>query len=80
MMRELREVINLDGGRVLADNSNNTGGAFLVFWAALVITLSLISVIIFSCANGVSKEKASASDTQYYGGGCATECGTACGG
>ncbi|KAE8124889.1 hypothetical protein FH972_019734 [Carpinus fangiana] len=73
MVRELStEAIILDGG------VGDIGHACLLFWLALV-SISLISVIIFSCADGVSKEKTSAADTGYYGGGCAAGCGTACG-
>ncbi|CAL0323953.1 unnamed protein product [Lupinus luteus] len=36
--------------------------------------------IIFSCADGVSKEKTSAADQEsYYGAGCAAACGAGCG-
>lgn len=73
MVRELIiEAINLDGG------AGDIGHACLVFWLALV-TLSLISVIIFSCADGVSKDKTSTADTEYDGGGCTAGCGAACG-
>lgn len=53
-------------------------GALLVFWLAL-LSLSLLSAIIFSYADGVSKEKASMADTEFYGGGCAAGCGGGCG-
>ncbi|RDX95327.1 hypothetical protein CR513_22170, partial [Mucuna pruriens] len=35
--------------------------------------------IIFSCADGVSKEKTSAADQEPYGAGCAAGCGAGCG-
>ena len=73
MVREVREAINLDGA------VGNIGHAWLLFWLALV-TISLISVIIFSCAHGVSKDKNSTGDTEFYGGGCAAGCGAGCGG
>ena len=63
----------MDGG--IGDISH----VWLIFWVALV-TISLISVIIFSCADGVSKDKTSTGDTNLYGGGCAAGCGTVCGG
>ena len=56
--------------------SGGIGGVFLVFWAALLI-VSLISAIIFSCADGVSKDKTTSGDTDFYGGGCAAGCGGA---
>ncbi|XVF09545.1 hypothetical protein REPUB_Repub07fG0103400 [Reevesia pubescens] len=68
MARELKIITDQDGGGI--------GGAFLVFWAAL-LTLSLISAIIFSCADGVSKNKTTSGDTNFYGGGCAAGCGAA---
>ncbi|KAG6672931.1 hypothetical protein I3842_16G083600 [Carya illinoinensis] len=71
----VRELISNQGGSTVGDFCN----AFLLFWAVLV-SLSLISVIIFSCAGGVSKEKNSTTDTEYYGAGCEAGCGAACGG
>ncbi|XP_021292422.1 uncharacterized protein LOC110422733 [Herrania umbratica] len=78
MVRELK-IITENG-----DGIGGIGGACLLFWAAL-LTLSLISAIIFSCADGVSKDKSSSGDTNFYGGGCAADCGgagcgAACGG
>ncbi|TKY44747.1 hypothetical protein E2542_SST31025 [Spatholobus suberectus] len=35
--------------------------------------------IIFSCADGVSKEKTSAADQEPYGAGCGAGCGAECG-
>ncbi|KAF5745243.1 hypothetical protein HS088_TW07G00826 [Tripterygium wilfordii] len=49
-----------------------------VLWAVLVI-LSVVGTIIFSCADGASKEKASATAVAY-GSTCAAGCGAACGG
>ncbi|KAK8487372.1 hypothetical protein V6N11_021444 [Hibiscus sabdariffa] len=75
MVRELKVVTDMDSGSVL-----------LVLWAARV-TLSLILAMIFSCADGVSKEKTTSSvDASVYGGaGCTASCGgagcgAACGG
>ena len=71
MVRELRVIIDQD-----ESGSGGIGGVFLVFWAALLI-VSLISAIIFSCADGVSKDKTTSGDTDFYGGGCAAGCGGA---
>ncbi|KAM7484595.1 hypothetical protein LguiA_000604 [Lonicera macranthoides] len=73
MVRELKEVSSWHGGSI---NEGGLGTLILFLWAALV-TLSLISVIMLSCANGASKEKTSP-DT--YGTGCAAGCGAGCGG
>lgn len=56
------------------------GAYWLVFWAVLV-TFCIIPAIVFSCADGVSKEKsATTNDTELYGGaGCAAGCGAGCG-
>ncbi|XWS48273.1 hypothetical protein CRYUN_Cryun13aG0061000 [Craigia yunnanensis] len=51
MVRELKVITDQDGG-----GYGGIGIAFLVFWTAL-FTLSLISAIIFSCADGVSEDK-----------------------
>ncbi|XWS60918.1 hypothetical protein CRYUN_Cryun07bG0079800 [Craigia yunnanensis] len=79
MVRELQVFTDQDGG-----GYGGIGVAFLVFWAAL-LTLSLISAIILSCADGVPKDKTTSGDTNFYGGGCAAGCGgagcgAACGG
>ncbi|KAJ9676936.1 hypothetical protein PVL29_022100 [Vitis rotundifolia] len=74
MVRPWKGVVTGGGG----GGSDGLGGACLVFWLALV-ALSLISAVIFSCADGASKDKASASDTGVYGAGCTAECGAACG-
>ncbi|KAK3189346.1 hypothetical protein Dsin_028907 [Dipteronia sinensis] len=70
MAREWKEVIREDNGR--------GGSVVLLFWAAL-FTLSIITVIVFSCAGGASKDKDSAG-TDAYGTTCAAGCGAACGG
>ena len=58
------------------------GGAFLLIFLGLLATLCVLSAVIFSCADGVSKDKSSQSpaDTELYGGGCAAGCGAGCGG
>ncbi|GLT48875.1 hypothetical protein SLA2020_224660 [Shorea laevis] len=58
-------------------------GVYLVIWAAL-LSLCIISAMIFSCAEGVSKNDRTG-DSNLYGGGCAAgcggaECGAGCGG
>ncbi|KAF3431925.1 hypothetical protein FNV43_RR26661 [Rhamnella rubrinervis] len=55
----------------------SSGGAVLVLWAAL-ISVALIWAIIFSCADGASKDKASATHDTY--GSTCGGCGAACGG
>ncbi|XWS50762.1 hypothetical protein CRYUN_Cryun12cG0115500 [Craigia yunnanensis] len=71
MARELKVIIDQDGSGI-----GGIGGVFLVFWGAL-LTVPLISAIIFSCADGVSKDKTTSGDTNFYGGGCAAGCGGA---
>jgi len=51
----------------------------LVFFAVLV-AFTLISVLIFSCAEGASRDKTSAAEPGIYGGGCTAGCGAGCGG
>ncbi|XVF53868.1 hypothetical protein PTKIN_Ptkin05aG0134000 [Pterospermum kingtungense] len=73
MVRELKVIVDEDAA-----------SDFLVFWAAM-LTVSLISAIIFSCADGVSRDKTTSGDTNFYGGGGAAGCGgagcgAACGG
>ncbi|KAJ7975159.1 Membrane protein insertion efficiency factor like [Quillaja saponaria] len=73
MVRKWREVTIEEGGGV-----GFIGNAYLVLWVA-VVTFSIVSVIIFSCADGVSKDKTSAADSDHYGAGCAAGCGADCG-
>lgn len=73
MVRELKEVSSWYGGSI---NEGGLGTLILFLWVALV-SLSLISVIMLSCADGASKDKTS---TDTYGTGCAAGCGAACGG
>ncbi|KAJ9140790.1 hypothetical protein P3X46_031394 [Hevea brasiliensis] len=47
---------------------------------AALITLSILTAIIFSCAQGASKDKASAAHTDTYGATCLAGCGADCGG
>ncbi|KAH7857746.1 hypothetical protein Vadar_016100 [Vaccinium darrowii] len=72
MVRQWKEEITWDGGGITE--------VCLVLWVVLV-TFALIWVLIFSCAEGASKDKTSAANSsQVYGGGCAAECGAGCGG
>ncbi|KAJ6387273.1 hypothetical protein OIU78_017063 [Salix suchowensis] len=73
MARPLKEVITVDGG-------GGVDGSCLVLLWAVLLTLCLLSAIIFSCADGLSKGKTSEADSTLYGGGCAAACGAACGG
>ncbi|KAK3031577.1 hypothetical protein RJ639_036376 [Escallonia herrerae] len=67
MGREWREAARRDG------SNDGLGAAVMIFWAALV-ALSLISAVVLSCADGASKDKASATNTDAYGGGCTAGC------
>ncbi|OWM86294.1 hypothetical protein CDL15_Pgr011118 [Punica granatum] len=52
-----------------------TGVIVSVLWAAL-LSLALVVAVILSCADGVSKDKASAcAHTDTYGTACAAGCG-----
>lgn len=73
MVREWREVNNN-----LNANLGVFGNAYAILWLVLV-SFCIISAIIFSCADGVSKEKTSAADPEPYGAGCAAGCGAGCG-
>ncbi|KAH6763052.1 hypothetical protein C2S52_020485 [Perilla frutescens var. hirtella] len=57
------------------------GGAVLALWAVL-LSLFLITAVVFSCAGGSSQDKTSAtSHADTYGGaGCGGACGAGCGG
>ncbi|CAK7349685.1 unnamed protein product [Dovyalis caffra] len=74
MVRLLKEVLIVDG------SGGIDGSCLVVLLWAVLLTLSLLSALIFSCADGVSKDKSSEVDSTVYGGGCAAGCGAACGG
>lgn len=74
MVREWKEWANHDGGA----HQGFSNAAFLL-WVVL-ITLSLMSAIIFSCSDGASKDKTSTQTDGYNGTGCTACGGTACGG
>lgn len=71
--RHISKGYGADGG------SERLGGDVLIMW---VVTMSLVGLlaVIFSCADGVSKEKDSDPHTDTYGTACAAGCGAACGG
>lgn len=75
MVREFRDFTN---GGVNGEIVGGFGGVCVVLWVILV-TVSALSVMIFSCADGVPKEKSSSADSNYHGGGCAAGCGARCG-
>ncbi|KAF3438595.1 hypothetical protein FNV43_RR21358 [Rhamnella rubrinervis] len=60
------------------DGSSSYAGFLVYLWLAL-LSVCILSAIIFSCTDGVSKEKTSTADTELYGGGCAAGCGAGCG-
>lgn len=68
-------MVRADRGATTEDLSS----AVLMFWAVLA-ALSLVTAIIFSCAGGASKEKASATHADTYGSTCGAGCGAGCGG
>lgn len=61
----------------LAGESLSGSDAFVYLFVALLMSLALISAVLLGCADGASKEKASASHTDTYGG---TACAAGCGG
>ncbi|GMP83466.1 hypothetical protein CsSME_00037366 [Camellia sinensis var. sinensis] len=61
-----------NGGNIEAEGHEGSG--VLILWVALV-SLILISAIIFSCADGASKDKTSAAQADNYGAGCGAGCG-----
>ncbi|KAL6956630.1 hypothetical protein U1Q18_049793 [Sarracenia purpurea var. burkii] len=78
MVREWKEVITRDTGG--AGRGGGGGDSCEALWLVLVVTLAIISLLIFSCADGAPRGKDSAGDSGVYGGGCAAGCGAACGG
>lgn len=64
MVREWRKVTNVDA------KLGMFGNACVTLWVALV-TLCIILAVVFSCEDGVSKEKTSAAaDSKPYGAAC----------
>ncbi|KAK7815088.1 hypothetical protein CFP56_002030 [Quercus suber] len=77
MVREYwREVVPRDAS---GNGESLSSEVVFIIWGALVM-LSLITAAIFSCADGASKDKASATHNDAYGSACAAGCGGACGG
>ena len=77
MVREYwREVVPRDAS---GNGESLSSEVVFIIWGALVM-LSLITAVIFSCADGASKDKASATHNDGYGAACAAGCGGACGG
>uniref|UniRef100_A0A9I9CDW5 Uncharacterized protein n=1 Tax=Cucumis melo TaxID=3656 RepID=A0A9I9CDW5_CUCME len=73
MARIMREISGQNGSFGLAG-----GETYWLFWVAL-FTLCIISTVIFSCSDGMSKDRNSTVDVELYGGGCAAGCGAGCG-
>lgn len=72
MVRELREV------KIVDSNIGFYGNGYAI-WLMVLVTFCIIPAIIFSCADGVSKEKSSAADQEPYGAACGAACGAGCG-
>lgn len=68
MARLIGEIGSVNGSFRLS------GDISCLFLAAL-FTLCIISLITFSCSDGISKERNSTADVELYGGGCAAGCG-----
>ncbi|GKV47325.1 hypothetical protein SLEP1_g54235 [Rubroshorea leprosula] len=75
MLQRWEEAVRVDSGGGIQGLSS----AIWVFWAALAV-LSVITVVIFSCAGGASKDKDTTGHTNAYGTPCTSGCGTGCGG
>lgn len=71
MVRELRG-FGGGGGDLMS------GPAVLILWAA-VVSISVITTVIFSCTGGGPKDK-DTSHSETYGAACAAGCGAGCGG
>ncbi|GMN38637.1 hypothetical protein TIFTF001_007869 [Ficus carica] len=75
MVREWRGLAGVLGGERGASESFLSGVVFVVM--AALLSLAVITAVVFSCADGASKDKASAAHTDTYGG---TACAAGCGG
>lgn len=68
-----------DGGG--GGGAEDQSSAVFILWVALLTFSLIVAIIIFPCADGISKDKAPATHTNTHGGAaCATGCGAACGG
>lgn len=64
----------------MRSREDGVSGVFLMFWAVVIVS-SLLSAIIFSCAEGASEDKSGADDSNVCNGTmCGAECGAGCGG
>ncbi|KAK4376407.1 hypothetical protein RND71_002703 [Anisodus tanguticus] len=74
MVRELRATVgsSWEGIKGVEDITNV---GFWGMWLMILVCLYIISTIIFSCADGISKEKATSTHTDNYGAGCGAACG-----
>lgn len=64
---------------VVDRSSQDLSSVVFMFWAALVAVF-VITAIMFACAGGATKDKASATGGDTYGSTCAAGCGAGCGG
>ncbi|KAG2700849.1 hypothetical protein I3760_06G016700 [Carya illinoinensis] len=76
MVRELKEAVRGDGSSNI--NESLSSAVSMIFWVLLAM-LSLITATIFACADGASKDKASATQNDTYRTACAAGCGAGCG-
>nr|DAD31875.1 TPA_asm: hypothetical protein HUJ06_010726 [Nelumbo nucifera] len=76
MARQWKEMVVVLG---VGDGRNGGVGFPGVLFLVILATLSLISVVIFSCADGASKDRTAAAESNVYSGGCAAGCGAECG-
>ncbi|XP_010551148.1 PREDICTED: uncharacterized protein LOC104821838 [Tarenaya hassleriana] len=75
MAREIAGVIN----NITETSPLDSNYLRHVMFLALV-GISIVSALIFFCADGISKDKANNGDSNTYGGGCAAGCGGGGGG
>ncbi|CAI9113515.1 OLC1v1014127C1 [Oldenlandia corymbosa var. corymbosa] len=77
-----KEIIMQRGGG--GEEAVSVGNGYLIFWLILV-TFSVLSAMIFSCADGaaaVPRSKNDVTESSVYvgtGSACATACGAGCG-
>ncbi|KAL5726556.1 hypothetical protein ACHQM5_009593 [Ranunculus cassubicifolius] len=63
------------GGLVGGIEGEGIGNVLIILIWGVLVTLSLVSFIIFSCSDGASKEKDSVVDSHIYGSSCGGACG-----
>lgn len=71
-MRQWKEMMMM-----IKEERDGDGSSLAFLLWAFLVTLSIISAVVFSCAGGASKDKDSA-DTAYASN-CAAGCGAGCG-